>query len=304
MPIPDFQTIMLPLLKLAGDNQEHSLRQVIDTLTERFGLTEKESRELLPSGRQAVMANRVGWAKSYLVQAGLLEITRRGYFQITPRGSDVLSHSPKKIDIKYLEQFSEFQAFRNKSALKRLDEEEGPSADQKKSTPEEVLDAAHQELRSELSGDLLTRLKQSPPDFFERVVIDVLLKMGYGGSRQDAGEAVGRSGDGGIDGIIKEDRLGLDVLYIQAKRWEGVVGRPEIQKFVGALHGRRARKGVFITTSSFSQEAIEYAATIDSKIILIDGDHLTNLMIDFDVGVTTSAVYEVKSVDFDYFVEN
>ena len=299
MAIPVFQQIMLPLLKLLEDKQEHSLRQVIDLLTNQFNLTLDEQRELLPSGKQAIFDNRVGWARTHLKKAGLLESTRRGFFRITDRGLQVLKQKPVKIDVKFLEQFEEFKEFR---AIRReksieLDEEEPET------TPEEALANAYQNLKNDLANDLLQQLKASSPRQFENIVIDLLVAMGYGGSRKEAAKAIGRSGDEGIDGIINEDRLGLDVIYVQAKKWESTVGRPEIQKFAGALQGQHARKGIFITTSNFSKEAADFASRVDNKIILLDGDTLVQYMIDHNIGVTPSVNYEVKKIDLDYFTE-
>ena len=297
MAIPDYQAIMLPLLKFAGDGQENSLRETIDFLAHEFSLSDEERKELLPSGLQATFDNRVGWARTYMKKAGLLESTRRGYFCITARGKKVLVQNPQKINVKFLKQFPEFIEFQKP---KKKGEIDPPPID---ITPEESLEAAFQELHDGLASELLQMVKQCPPDFFERLVVDVLIKMGYGGSRKEAGQAVGKTSDGGIDGIIKEDKLGLDIIYIQAKRWEGVVGRPEIQKFAGALQGQRARKGIFITTSNFTKDALNYVENIETKIILIDGKRLAELMIAYSVGANTTAIYEVKKIDSDYFIE-
>lgn len=301
MPIPDYQSIMLPLLEYAGDKQNHTLRQAVEDLAKRLSLTEEERRELLPSGRQPVFDNRVGWARTYMKKAGLLESPRKGVFRITDRGLRVLEKRPTGINVKFLEQFDDFRAFRALRHEKAKDTVREPEADNK--TPEEALESAYQSLRNELASDLLQQLKSSPPELFERTVVALLVKMGYGGSLKDAGEAIGKSGDEGIDGIIKEDRLGLDIIYVQAKRWANTVGRPEIQKFAGALQGQRARKGIFITTSDFSREAVDYASRIETKIVLICGDDLTQFMIDHNVGVTPMTMYEVKKLDSDFFVE-
>jgi restriction system protein len=298
MTIPDYQSIMLPLLKLAGDRQEHSLREVIEALADEFYLTDEERKELLPSGRQATFDNRVGWARTYLKKAGLLESIKRGYFQITERGLDVLKQNPPEIDNAFLRQFPEFIEFQTPRDKKRIEQDVSDTQ-----TPEEEIEAAYQGVRQELVTELLQTIGSCSPAFFERLVIDLLVKMGYGGTRKDAGQAVGRSGDGGIDGIIKEDRLGLDIVYIQAKRWDNPVGRPEIQKFAGALQGQRARKGIFITTSAFTQSAQDYVSRIDSKIVLIDGNTLAQLMIDYNIGVAPVTSYELKRVDTDYFAE-
>ncbi|HWQ31780.1 MAG TPA: restriction endonuclease [Blastocatellia bacterium] len=304
MAIPDYQTLMLPLLRYASDGQEHSLREAIERLADQFRLSDDERKELLPSGQQATFDNRVGWARTYLKKAGLLTGSRRGYFVITDRGKSILGNGIQRIDQVYLRQFPEFAEFQNRS--RRNDEEEAtstPTQQEVEMTPEETIEGAHQKLRENLAAELLQTVKSCSPNFFERLVVDLLLKMGYGGTRRDAGRAIGKSGDGGIDGVINEDRLGLDAVYIQAKRWEGTVGRPEIQKFVGALQGQRARKGIFITTSSFTREAHEYAGRIDSKVILIDGEQLSQFMIDFNVGVSIIANYELKKVDLDYFTD-
>jgi len=302
MTIPDFQAIMLPLLQYASDGKEHSLRDAITFLADVFNLTDEEKKGLLPSGQQTVFDNRVGWARTHLKKAVLLEYPKRGFFQITDRGKDLLIQNPTKINIKFLNQFPEHIEFLN--SKKDNDKSEPEIIEISETTPQESIEFGYQKIRKELELDLLNRVKSCSPDFFERLVVDLLVKMGYGGSRRDAGRAIGKSGDGGIDGIIKEDKLGLDIVYIQAKRWDDtVVGRPEIQKFVGALHGQRARKGVFITTSRFSQEAREYVSIIDSKIVLIDGQELAQLMIDNHVGVSTVSIYEIKKIDSDYFTD-
>lgn len=303
MPIPDYQTLMLPLLRFAGDGNDHTTREAVEGLATEFQLTSAERSELLASGQQAIFNNRVGWANSYLKKAGILESPRRGTLRITARGEQILSDNPTRIDVKYLERFPEFIEFRDASRNNRDTATTESVAVTTEQTPEEALELAHQSLRISLAQDILSRILSCSPTFFERLVVELLVKMGYGGSRRDAGERIGQSGDGGIDGIIKEDRLGLDTIYIQAKRWQGSVGRPEIQKFVGALQGQRAKKGVFITTSSYSAEAIDYASRIDTKVVLIDGKLLANLMMDFDVGVSVSASYIVKRIDSDYFEE-
>jgi len=301
MPIPDFQSLMLPLLRLAGDRQEHAFRAAVDVLAEQFSLTEQERHEPIPSGPQPVFTNRVGWARTYMVKAGLLRPSRRAHFEITELGLQVLNQKPGRINIAFLKQFPGFTEFQKGSPGKSEKDDQGIAVQEH--TPEEAIEAAHQLLVAELADELLATVKGCSPTFFERLVVDLLVKMGYGGTLRDAAEAIGRPGDEGIDGIIKEDRLGLDVVYVQAKRWEGTVGRPAIQSFVGALHGQHARKGVFITTSDFAQTARDYARTIDSKIVLIDGKTLARLMIDYDIGVAAVATYELKRVDTDYFAE-
>jgi len=301
MAIPDYQSIMLPLLRFASDEKEHSLREAIEGLSGEFGLTDAEKKELLPSGQQPTFDNRVAWARTYMTKAALLESPRRGYFRITQRGREIVSKKPTEINVKSLEQFPEFIEFRKKRNEPK--EEAQSSENENLQTPGELLESAYQKLREDLAGELLKTVKECSPSFFERLVIDVLVKMGYGGSRKEAGKAIGRSGDEGIDGIINEDRLGLDVIYIQAKRWQAPIGRPEIQKFAGALQGHRANKGIFITTSSFTRDAEDYVAKINSKIVLIDGDQLSQLMIDHNVGVTPVTAYETKKIDSDYFIE-
>lgn len=302
MPIPDYQTVMLPLLRFLHDGKEHNIGEVVDSLAEEFNLSVEERQQLLASGQQTVIRNRAGWARTYLKKAGLIASTRRGFFRITDRGKSVLASKPKRIDVKFLEQFPEFVAFRE-LRHERPDDLAVPTTVHAEATPEEALDAAYGRIRLDLEAELLDQVKNTSSSFFERLVVELLVRMGYGGTLRDAGQAVGKSGDGGIDGIIKEDRLGLDVIYVQAKRWDSTVGRPEIQKFAGALQGHRARKGVFITTSSFSAEALEFTSRIDSKIVLIDGAALAKHMIDHNVGVSVSRAYEVKKIDSDYFSE-
>ena len=291
---------MLPLLKYAGDKNEHHIRDAIEQLAKEFGLKEEERKEVVPSGQQLTFDNRVSWAKTYLKKAGLVESTRRGYFRITERGVSVLEDRPDKINMKYLERYPEFTEFRNSS--KSVIEESGDVQEYEESTPEELMGIGHRKLQNDLAYDLLDNIKRCSPGFFERLVIDLLVKIGYGGSREDAASRVtGKSGDEGIDGTINEDKLGLDTIYVQAKKWENTVGRPEIQKFAGSIESKRIRKGVFITTSNFSQEAYEYVNHIEKKIILIDGQKLAELTIDYNVGLSCSRTYILKKIDSDYF---
>lgn len=301
MPIPDYQTLMLPLLRLAGDGTEHPFREAVDRLADEFSLTDDERAELLPSGTAHVFGSRVGWTRSYLKQAGLLDAPKRGVLRITAEGKALLGKGPARIDNNLLNQYESFRAFRARG--KEVDDSSKaiPVEIASEQTPEDAMAAAYQRVRKNLEVELLEQVKTSSPAFFERLVVDLIVAMGYGGSRQDAGRAVGRSGDGGIDGIIKEDRLGLDVIYLQAKRWENTVGRPDIQKFAGALQGQRASKGIFITTSNYSRDALEYVNVIATKIILIDGDMLTALMVDYNIAVTRTGMYELKKIDTDYF---
>jgi len=306
MAIPDYQSMMLPLLEIAADGKVHRLRETVESLATYFGLSESERRELLPSGKQPTFDNRVGWARTYMAKAGLLDSPKRGLFQITEGGRAVLREKPETVNVQYLERFEEFVNFRQLRREKPSPEAQtplAPGSQESQDTPEETLETAYQTLREELAAEILGTVKSCTPEFFERLVVDLLVRMGYGGSRREAGEAIGRSGDEGIDGIIKEDRLGLDIIYLQAKRWEAVVGRPEVQKFAGALQGQRARKGILITTSSFSREAVDYAGNIDTKLILVNGARLAELMIDHGVGVVSEATYELKRIDSDYFSE-
>lgn len=307
MTVPDYQSVMLPLLEYASkSNGEISTGGAVDELAVSLSLTDEDLKQMLPSGIQQTFVNRVGWAATYMKKAGLLEATRRGYYRITQRDLDLLQKKPQKINVKVLNQYPEFQQFQNlkgtRSGDKSKDIEGG--LDSAGTTPSEALEKAYENLRDELAEDLLDRLKQTTPPFFERIVVELLVKMGYGGSRADAGKAIGRSGDGGVDGIIKEDRLGLDVVYIQAKRWDtNAVGRPDVMQFAGALQAQKATKGIFITTSRFTEDARGYVAQIGSKIVLIDGEQLAQLMIESDVGVSTVSLYPVKKIDSDYFDE-
>ncbi len=302
MTIPDYQTIMLPLLKVAGDKKEHSIREAIDHIGDLFKLSEQERKEVLPSGRSYIIDNRVGWARTYLKKAGLLEDTRRSYFRITDKGAEVLAKSPTEINIKFLQKFPEFNEFRKKKDDGEEEQEQVIQEDSSQ-TPQELLEYGYQKIKRDLAQELIESVKKASPRFFEQLVVELLLKMGYGGSLKDAGKAIGQSGDGGIDGIIKEDKLGLDVIYIQAKRWENVVGSKEIRNFVGSLVGQKANKGVFITTSGYTKDALEYVKTITHKVILIDGEMLSQLMIENNVGVSGVINYEVKKIDSDYFIE-
>lgn len=291
---------MRPLLEHLADGAVKSTRETIDVLSKHFQLTNEEIAELLPSGQQSVFTNRIAWAKAYLKKAGFLESPSRGLYKVTPRGLEALAQSNQQINSKYLKQFEEYNYGNSGNNNAKKKDAQKPSDTL---TPSEHIEISYQRIREDLEDELLAKIKESSPAFFERLVVELLVAMGYGGSRKDAGQTIGRSGDGGIDGVIKEDRLGLDAIYIQAKRWDSVVGRPEIQKFAGALQGQRAKKGVFITTSGFSKEASDYVSMIENRIVLIDGKQLTGLMIDFDVGVSKIASYDVKRIDSDYFEE-
>ncbi len=294
---------MQPLLYLAADGAEHTVRGAVEQLADQFGLGMAARAELLTSGTP-VFVSRVGWTATYLRKSGLLESTRRGYFRITRLGQAAREEG-EAINTKFLERYPDFVTFqgRGKTDAQGAAAGERTASPANSTTPEEAIESSFGSLRARLAEELLQQIMVCSPAFFERLVVDLLVRMGYGGSRRDAGQAVGRSGDGGIDGIIKEDSLGLDTIYIQAKRWEGTGGRPEIQRFVGALQGQRARKGVFITTSTFSADAVQYTSMIENKVVLIDGERLATLMTDHGVGVSTAAVYEIKRVDSDYFID-
>lgn len=297
---------MLPLLKVAQNKRERTLKEAIEILAAEFNLTEQERTELLPSGQAFLFSNRVGWARTYLKKAGLLESPKRGTISITPRGLTLLKTNPDRIDNKTLKQYPEFLEFQN---YKREDGESIISSDVtpegETQTPEEIIDNSYQRIRKSLAQEIIDTVRGLSPSFFERLVVELLVKMGYGGSIKDAGKAVGKTNDEGIDGTIKEDKLGLDIIYIQAKRWQAgnTVGRPELHKFVGALAGQGAKKGIFITTSTFTKEARDYTPRNETKIVLIDGEELAQLMIDYNLGVSSQRTYEIKRLDGDYFDE-
>jgi len=302
MAVPGFQKYFLPFLIIVKDEKEHTINELVERLANHFNLSDEDKNELVPSGRDTRHANRVKWTRTYFKKASIIESAGKAKVRITQRGLDVLSQKPKAIDIKFLDQFEDFKAFRTvtKSGEKETKED---SQEEVVKTPEEILEDSYNNMRQELAKELLDKVKSCSPKFFESLVVDLLVAMGYGGSRKDAGQAVGQSGDGGVDGIIKEDKLGLDVVYIQAKRWENNVGRPVVQAFGGSLMGKRANKGVMITTSKFSQDARDYVKNIEKKIVLIDGEELAQFMIDHDIGVYETANYVVKKMNTDYFEE-
>jgi restriction system protein len=308
--IPDYQSLMLPVLKLAGDGNEHRMSDVVNTLASQLKLTEAEREELLPSGKQPVFNNRVHWAKQYLVQAKLLVATRRAFFKITERGRSVLAERVERIDAKFLRRFDEFNAFvaggrtgvtTSPDIVPQVAENIAVS----NSTPDELLRATIKEVEGALAADLIPRICAASPAFFERLVVDLLLKMGYGGSRIDAGRALGKTGDGGIDGVIDQDQLGLDRIYIQAKKYDpdNAVSEPDIRNFCGSLGANKAAKGVFVTTSYFTKPAQEFAERHPYKVVLIDGDLLARLMILHSVGVRVVETMHYKKVDDEYFPE-
>lgn len=307
MAVPDFQTLMRPLLVALSDDAEHRSVDLRATLAEEFSLSAEDLAQQLPSGRAKTFNNRVGWALTYLYRTGLIDRPRRSTYRITDRGRSVLAAQPVRVDLKVLSEFEEFHEFRQA----RNDPREAPEAPEAPAaattptdeTPEEQIESAYRSLRTALAADLLDRIHEQSPTFFEQLVLDVLRGMGYGGTHDGAVERLGQSGDEGVDGIIREDELGLDLIYVQAKRWRNPVGRPEIQKFFGALHGKRATKGVFITTSTFSSDAMAYAESVTPRVILVDGTYLTRLMIEYDVGVTVARTYKLKRIDLDYFTD-
>lgn len=301
MPVPDYQSLMLPLLQELADGGPMLARQAYEKLATRLKLTPSDRSELLPSGGQSLFENRVGWAKTYMKKAGLVGSPKRGTWEITERGREVLARGPSSIANEDLQKFGEFREFKSSPSAGKPTVKATKKPTEDEATPTEAIEVAHQRLMDELAAELLSQINSNTPAFFERLVVDLMLAMGYGGSRKEAGEATRLSADGGIDGLIREDRLGLDTIYLQAKRWEGTVGRPDVQKFAGALQGERARKGVMISTSSFSDNAHKYVERLDSKIILIDGARLAGLMIDHGVGVAMKQRYDVKVVDGDYF---
>lgn len=305
MGIPAYSDLMLPLLQFAGDGREHHISEAFDPIADYLGLSYEERNEFLPNANQSVFNYRLHWANTYLKKAGLLRSVSRGVFQITERGLDVLKMNPISIDRAFLLRFPEFEDFAtNRSRSNKGQVEVAPSYSDSEQTPKELIHSVYQGLREELAEDLVEIILASSPAFFEKLVVDLLLAMGYGGSLENAGKTIGRSGDGGLDGYIQEDKLGLDTIYIQAKRWatDHVVGRPALQAFVGSLLGAGATKGVFITTSRFSKEASDYVRNIQNlKVILLDGQQLTQLMIEHNVGVGVEATYVVKKVDRDYF---
>lgn len=299
--IPDYHTIMLPLLRALADGKEHRTKDLVPILGETFGLSDEELAQLLPSGGQAVFSNRVHWARFELVKAGLLTAPARGVVVISDAGRDLLAQPPPRIDRAFLAHFAQVETSRHDD-LGTPTQPMAPARDDN-ATPEELLEQTWRVLQQQSAVELHARVRQCSPAFFEHMVVDLLVAMGYGGSRAEAGRAIGGSGDGGIDGVINEDPLGLDTVYIQAKRWEGTVGRPVVQNFAGSLEGARARKGVLITTSTFTSDAHEYVKHIEKRIVLIDGVTLADLMLEHNVGVTVAKTYTVKRIDLDYFEE-
>lgn len=301
MAIPDFQTLMRPVLEEHAHGQDVTRAPLRETLAEAFQLTDEERAELLPSGNQRRFDNRLAWTLTHLVRAGLLTRPRRGVTRITERGQEVHAENPDRVDMNALNQFEEYLQFRGLAAEDDPTGASSETADE--DTPEEAIERAHGELTTALADELLDKILEADPVFFEQLVVDLLMAMGYGGSRAEAGERLGQSGDGGLDGVIREDRLGLEAIYLQAKRWDPKrsVSRPDVQAFAGALQGAHASKGVFITTAIFSSQARDFARSINARVVLVDGPQLTRLMIEHGVGVTTRQSYHLKRVDQDYF---
>ncbi len=309
--IPDYQSLMLPLLRLAEDGREHRIGDIIDPLGKQLGLNQDELAEMLPSGRQPVFNNRVHWAKTYLAQAKLLEITRRAYFRVTDRGRTILAENPNRVDVRMLERFPEFNEFKQRSRESQTGRLPPSTAavtvatelTAKLATPDELLRSTIEDIEAALSSELLDRILAAPPAFFEELIVTLLLRMGYGGSREEAGRALGKSGDGGIDGVIDQDALGLDRIYMQAKRYklDASVSEPEIRAFSGSLGAAKATKGVFVTTSFFTRPAYEFAERHPLKMVLIDGKQLSALMIRHNVGVRTTETLYVRKIDEDFF---
>jgi restriction system protein len=304
MAVPDYQSLMLPVL-MASTAGEVRIGDAVDRLAELLNLTPDDRAQLLPSGKQTLFGNRVHWAKTYLSKAGLLESTRRGHFKITERGQQVIASHPPRIDNDFLNQFAEFRQFKEKSASDAAQGAQpiGPALVSRTETPDEIMRVAHKQVETSLGQDLLDRVRAAPPAFFERLIVNLLLSMGYGGSAVDAGRALGRSGDDGVDGVIDQDALGLDRVYIQAKRYaEGNnIGAGAIRDFFGSLDRHKATKGLFVTTSTFSPSARETAEFLSKRIVLIDGEHLSKLMIRYNVGCRIEEVLHIKKVDEDFF---
>ena len=303
MAVPDFQAVMLPFLETLQDGKERTMRELTEQLALQFKLTEEERKEHLPSGPQSLFYNRVAWAKSHLKNAGLIDNPIRGKVSLSEEGRKVLSTKPSTINCKFLKQFPSYLKFIGHSTGNDAGDQ-AETVIESTQTPLELMDASFNTLQKTTADELLARLQACSPAFFERVVVRLLRAMGYGGVTGDA-SVTGKSGDGGIDGIIKEDKLGLDVVCIQAKRWDGSVGRPVIQGFVGSMDYVRAKKGVILTTSQFTKDALSFVDRIEGKkVVLIDGSTLANLMIEHNVGVNPTKLYELKEVSNDFFDED
>lgn len=301
MAIPDYETLMLPILQFLSDGKNRKTSEVVSYVSDLFNLTEEERKQLIPSGRAKLISNRVGWACTYLRKAGLIRSQLRGWNQITENGQAVLSEKPGKVNNAYLSRFEAFQEFRTNRAAKSGIPSESSVSEHEEKTPEEIIGLQKELINYNISRDLLDLVVSMEPDAFEQMVVDLLIAMGYGGSVEDAGRAIGKAGDGGIDGIINEDVLGLETIYIQAKRWANTVPIDKVRDFAGALLSKQSNKGVFITTSSFPSSAYDFTSSIDRKLVLIDGEMLARLMIKYNLGVSVKQTLEIKEIDSDYF---
>lgn len=302
MPIPDFESIMLPLLEAVKDGREHRMLELGNELADHFKLSYEEKLLLKPSGEETLFQNRVRWARLYLKKAGLVEDPRSGYTRITSKGSELLQKNISKIDVKFLKQYPEFSNFYHKKkaiSVPEMEVSEAVGTDAIPLTPEDMIIQGYEIIRNNLEKEIISRLINNLPEFFERAILELVRKMGYGIDHQ----VLGRTGDGGIDGVIKQDKLGLEEIYFQAKRWKGTVPIHQVRDFAGALLAKKSKKGIFITTSDFSPDAHDYVRNTDLKIILINGDELSKLMFENNLGVTTSDTYELKKIDEDYFAE-
>lgn len=307
MPMPTHEDAMLPALQALQDGAARDRRELAERVADHFKLSAEDRARLLPSGKLPLIRSRTGWALTYLKAAGLVTTAKRGWYQITPAGREALRTAAGHIDSDFLDQYEAFRDFRSRS---RTTDRKAEAAARKperpqaaESPPDEAMEDAYGRMRGAVEAELLDLARAMDPQAFEQLVVDLLVRMGYGGNREEAARAIGRSGDEGIDGIVDEDRLGLDTIYLQAKRWEAPVGRPEVQKFAGALQGQRAQKGIFITTAAFTRDAIDYAGKIATRVVLIDGRRLATLMFEHDVGVMARNSFVVKGIDSDYFNE-
>jgi restriction system protein len=303
--IPDYQTLMLPVLQACAQG-EVSNAEVVDRLADEYALSEEEREQLLPSGKQTTFRNRVSWAKGYLKQAGLVKYTKYGHFVITPAGLEVLGSNPRNIDIEFLSQFESFQEFRNRKGTSSENQREQSVAEDTTpsgKTPDEILRSAHRQINQALSADLIDRVREATPDFFEDLIVELLLAMGYGGASEEAGRRIGGSGDGGVDGVIDQDPLGVDQIYVQAKRYKegNNISPGAIRDFFGALNLKKAQKGIFFTTSAFSSDATQTAKDLGMRIVLIDGERLAKLMLRYNIGCRDEETLHLKKIDEDFF---
>jgi restriction system protein len=302
MENPGFQEYFLPVLAFLGDGKGHFRKEIFERMAQKFGLNEEQKLAKVPSGSEPTYQNRIGWVLTYLKNARLISSPSRSFFKISRRGLGVLASNPKELNTNFLKRYDSFNKFQTSHGSKAIGETIGKES----ATPTEIVEEAYKEISDSVCSELLSRIRDNSSEFFENLVVDLVVSMGYGGNITDAGKAVGKTGDGGVDGVVKQDRLGLGKIYIQAKNWkpESTIGRPEVQGFVGALQEKKAKRGIFITTASFSKGAKEYIEKIQDPIILIDGEELVRLMFEYNIGVTTVKMYQVKRIDGDYFDEN